>query len=147
MFSMIEEQGNDRKFNFKAVWQKQAISQATENQLVDIIYKVYDLLTDESRGMQNVTEWAKRAACWDQIKDYYIEINDDFLNELVDPYTVEVETRAARREQRSINKMQAPLDVANYGQPAWSELLLWGRENRLLTPVEAQFLGGCGKYV
>lgn len=140
MFSMIEEQGNDRKFNFKAVWQKQAISQATADQLVDIIYKVYDLLTDESRGVQNVTEWAKRTACWDQIKGYYIEIKDDFLNELVDPYTVEVETRAARREQRSINKMQAPLDVANYGQTAWSELLLWGRENRLLTPVEEQFL-------
>ena len=57
MFHMIEEQGNDHKFNFKAVWQKQAISKATENQLVDIIYKVYGILTDESRGIQNAVSY------------------------------------------------------------------------------------------
>lgn len=140
MFSMIEEQGNDHKFNFKAVWQKQAISKATEDQLIDIIYKVYGILTDESRGMQNVTEWAKRNACWEQVKNYYIEISPDFLGELVDPYTAEAETKAAKREQKSINKLQAPIEVASYGQSAWNELLQWGKENRLLMPLEEEFL-------
>ena len=140
MFHMIKEQGNDHKFNFKAVWQKQAISKTTENQLVDIIHKVYGILTDESRGMQNVTEWAKRPACWEQVQKYYIEISDGFLGELVDPYTVENETKAAKREQKSINKLQAPIEVANYGQSAWNELLQWGKENRLVTPFEEDFL-------
>ena len=53
---------------------------------------------------------------------------------------MENETKAAKREQKSINKLQAPIEVANYGQSAWNELLQWGKENRLVTPLEEDFL-------
>lgn len=140
MFAMIEEQGKGHQFNFKAVWQKQAISKAIEDQLIDIIYEVYKILTDENRGVQNVTEWAKRSACWAKVKEHYIELSASLKKELVDPYIVEIETKSAKREQKSINKLQAPLEVANYGQSSWNELLLWGKTNRLLSPVEEDFL-------
>lgn len=42
-----------------------------------------DTLLDPSRGVDNVTEWAKRAACWDGLKDKKVGLTPEFVSELI----------------------------------------------------------------
>ena len=82
LFYLIQKKYPDRTFDLRRVWASQAIAPAVQAQLEDISYCVYKQLTDPGRGVQNVTEWAKKSDCWETMKAQEFSLRDDFIRSL-----------------------------------------------------------------
>lgn len=140
LFYVIKRDCPDSSFDFRGVWNHQDITYATELQIAEIAQKVYEYLIDPKREVQNVTEWAKREACWKGVKSLPITLYSNFIDELI-PASVQKEAeRDAKSIQKQDNKVSAMVAVAEYGVDRWKELLQWGINNRVLSPVDISFL-------
>ena len=62
------------EFDWGAVWQRQGISDATREFALRVAFKARNVLTDDERPVVNVTEWAKRDACWAAVRDLPIAL-------------------------------------------------------------------------
>ena len=140
LFYALKRDCPDASFDFRGVWNHQDVTYATELQIAEIAQKVYGYLIDPKREVQNVTEWAKREACWEGVKSLPITLYSNFIDELI-PVSVQKEAeRAAKSTQRQDNKVSAMVAVAEYGVDGWRRLLQWGIDNRVLSSVDISFL-------
>ena len=56
-----------RAVDFRLIWSKQSIPKAMEKALAHTAEAAHDVLVDTPVGIRNVTEWAKKQACWDRV--------------------------------------------------------------------------------
>lgn len=140
LFFQIGRQYPDRAFDFKTVWNQQKVSHDTELVLAKIAEAMYNHLVSEKREVQNVTEWAKREACWKQAKEIQVPFTEQFVNELAFASDDLEDKKQAKKEQRQENKASAMIQVAEYGVENWKKVLDWGVSNRIFTPQEISFL-------
>lgn len=99
-----------------------------------------DTLLDPSRGVDNVTEWAKRAACWDGLKGKKVGLTPEFVSELIPEELEKERNKAAEKEQKEINKATALIDVYNYGTANWKKVMDWGIANHIFNDRDISFL-------
>ena len=83
LFYQIGIECPDCAFDFKTVWNQQSVSHDTELELEKITETMYYHLVSPDREVQNVTEWAKREACWKKAKAISIPLSAKFKKELV----------------------------------------------------------------
>lgn len=140
IFSTVDSEFPDETVSLKNIWSKQSLSRAWVEQIESTSYLMYKLLTDESRPVENVTEWAKRENCWEQAKKIKIELSNDFIKELVNKEMVNEDKRYAKREQKSFNRMDAMIEVVNFGVENWKSLLEWDTTHNILTPNDKEFI-------
>ncbi len=126
--------------DFDLIWRKQALSSAFEEAIAVVAKHVCDVLTKPPLGISNVTEWAKKQPCWEQVRTLSIELPDAFGEELVSIEEHRETVRSARREQRELNGIEAQIAVVNAGSQFWSEALSWGKDRGLLSPTEREIL-------
>ena len=101
---------------------------------------MYWHLVSPDREVQNVTEWAKREACWKKAKEISIPLSEDFKGELVSVSEEKEEQMNARKNQKQENSASAMIQVAEFGVDSWKTLLTWGIQNRIFNPQEISFL-------
>ena len=102
---------------------------------------VHDVLVAPPEGISNVTEWAKKQACWNRVSELVVPWPRPFLNDLISTDEHRDAARSARREQRKLNSVEAQIAVVKAGPAFWSAALEWGTERGLLTPTEVGVLG------
>lgn len=140
LFHRISAECPDCVFDFKSVWNQQGVSHTTEIELEKIAEAMFNHLVAPDREVQNVTEWAKREACWKKAKEISIPLSAKFKQELA-PISEETEAkRNARQEQKQENSASAMIQVAEYGVENWKALLTWGIQNRIFNPQDISFL-------
>lgn len=139
-FYQIEKRASGCVFDFRSVWNQQNISHESELFLEKVAERMYNHLVSPDREVQNVTEWAKREACWKKAKDIDLPLSDQFLKELVDSKDEHEERVQARKEQKLQNSASDMILVAQYGVEKWKALLQWGIANRIFTPQDISFL-------
>lgn len=130
-----------RAVNFDDVWRRQAPSPALVEALTGVAESVHDVLTSPPPGISNVTEWAKKQACWKRVSELDVAWPRPFLDGLLSSEERRESARDARREQRVLNSVEAQIAVVNAGPAFWTDVLAWGRERGLLTPTEVGILG------
>ena len=140
LFYRIGTECPDCAFDFKTVWNQQSVSHATEIELEKIAEAMYYHLVSPNREVQNVTEWAKREACWKKAKTISIPLSANFQKELVSSAEDAEAKKSARQEQKQENGASAMIQVAEYGIENWKALLTWGIQNRIFNPQEISFL-------
>lgn len=131
----------DRAVDFQDIWRRQAPSPALTEALTGVAESVHDVLTSPPPGISNVTEWAKKQACWQRVSEVDIAWPGPFLDELVSADDRRDTARGARREQRVLNSVEMQIAVVDVGSAFWADALVWGRERGLLTPTEDGILG------
>jgi len=131
----------DRAVDFQDIWRRQAPSPALTEAFTGVAESVHDVLTSPPPGISNVTEWAKKQACWQRVSEVDIAWPGPFLDELVSADDRRDAARGARREQRVLNSVEMQIAVVGVGSAFWADTLAWGRERRLLTPTEDGILG------
>ena len=136
IFYTVSQRYPDRVINLKTIWQKQALSPAWIRQIEDASYEMYQYLIREDRGVENVTEWAKREACWKGAKAVPYELFPDFISELESKMIAESAAKDAKKVQKLTDKLNAMVEVVNYGSMGWATLLEWNTGHRILTPSE-----------
>lgn len=140
LFYLIKEEHPGYVLNFKDIWLKQSVSAHLRTQLQELSRIVNDTLLDQSRGVDNVTEWAKRAACWDGLKDKKVGLTPEFVSELIPEELEKERNKAAEKEQKEINKATALIDVYNYGTANWKKVMDWGIANHIFNDRDISFL-------
>lgn len=101
---------------------------------------MYNHLVSPDRDVENVTEWAKREACWKKAKLINVSLSNEFLSELVLKTEENEDNRAAGKEQKLRNNASTMVQVANYGVDRWKALLEWGTAEHIFTPQDISFL-------
>ena len=135
----VNEMG--RAVDFQDIWRLQALPPAMKSALVVVAEAVHDVLVVPPSGISNVTEWAKKQACWSRVSGLAITWPRPFLDSLISNEERHDRVRAARREQRRLNSVEAQIAVVNAGPAFWAAALAWGKERGLLTPAEVGILG------
>ena len=131
----------DRAVNFQDIWHRQALPPTMAPALVAVAESVHDVLVAPPAGISNVTEWAKKQACWKRVSELVVAWPRPFLNDLISTDDRRDADRSARREQRELNSVEAQIAVVNAGPAFWAAALAWGTERGMLTPTEAGVLG------
>ena len=135
----VREEG--RAVDFQGIWRRQETTPAMEAALTLAAEKSHDVLIDPPHGLRNVTEWAKKQACWECVRNVDVSWPASFWDELISTEERQEEARGARREQRELNGIERQIAVVNAGAAFWTDVLAWGRERGLLTPTELGILG------
>ena len=140
LFYLIEKKYQNYEFNFNEVWLKQDISHETKIALSEISEIMFSFLTSSDREIENVTEWAKRPACWYKAKNIEVNLSDKFLNELISKSDFKNELLDARKDQKLDNSANLMIQVANYGADKWKKLLEWGISTNIFNAQEISLL-------
>lgn len=129
-----------RVVDFQDIWRRQALSPPLEEALAIVAEAVHGELINPAPGISNVTEWAKKPACWNRVSQLDTSWSQAFLDSLVSSDARRDAVRQARREQRQLNGIEAQIAVVNAGPSFWTNALEWGSERKLLTPTEVKAL-------
>lgn len=140
LFYRISKECPDRVFDFRTMWAQQGVSHTAEVELEKIAEAMYNHLVSPSREVQNVTEWAKREACWKKAKDISVPFSENFKKELASTTEEGEAQKSARKEQKQENSASAMIQVAEFGADNWKALLAWGIQNRVFNPQDISFL-------
>ncbi len=102
-FHLVRERYPDYHLNLLILWDR-GISEEFLDQLVEICKLVYYRLTDPDRPEENVTQWAKRAKCWDNMKEQLndIELNDALIRKYLVSKTVAISTKKDAKKDTAI---------------------------------------------
>ena len=131
----------NRAVDFQNIWHWQALSPALAGALAVVAESVHGVLVAPPAGISNVTEWAKKQACWNRVSGLDVAWPRPFLKDLISVGERREEVLDARREQRVLNGVEAQIAVVKAGAAFWADALAWGRERGYLTPTEAGVLG------
>jgi len=122
--------------DFDRIWQQQAISDAMRVALVMVAERANEVLVNAPAGVRNVTEWAKQKACWKRMQELDVEWPALWLADLLPAGEQREAKRAAVKEQKMLNGIEAQAAVLNAGAGLWRDAREWGAARRLLTPTE-----------
>ena len=140
LFYAIEKKDDALALDFRSIWNNQGVSHALELQIEQIAEAMYNHLVSPGREVENVTEWAKREACWKKAKQIVVPLSKEFLAELVLKSEEKEDNRAAVKDQKLQNNASTMIQVANYGAAGWKALLEWGTAEHIFTPQDISFL-------
>jgi len=140
LFYAIEKNYPDMVLDFRSIWNNQSISHDLEIQIGRIAEVMYNHLVSPNREVQNVTEWAKREACWKKAKEIAVPLSKAFEASLTTKEEEKEDQRAAKKDQKRSNNVSAMIQIAEYGVPKWKNLLEWGMTNRIFSATEISFV-------
>lgn len=137
----IQENYKNFDINYREIWNNQNLSKEWIIEIEKVSKLVYEFLTDPNRGVENVTEWAKRTACWDNAKSKIIfDFEKNFIDKLISKDEQKVIQKAAKKEQRIENKINSSIAVYNLGSEFWKQVYNWNESNRIFSEKETAIL-------
>ena len=135
--------------DFQGIWRRQALLPAMDTALAVAGEAAHGVLINPQTGISNVTEWAKKQACWARVQSLAVALPQGFLDGLVSAKEQRDTDRAAKREQRQLNSVETQIAVVNAGPDFWADVLAWGSERKLLSDTDTGVLhvvsGNTGK--
>lgn len=116
-----------------------------QSSLVLVAEKVHEALVNPPEGISNVTEWAKKDACWDEICKLKIDWPSDFVDRLISADDKEELDHSARKDQKVLSGIEAQTTAVNAGPEFWERVAQWGRNSGFLSPWEDNFFNSVTK--
>ena len=133
------EQRN-RSLDFQRIWRSQSISAGLGEALTIAATAVHEVIVDTPSTHRNVTEWAKQQACWSRAARLDVDWPASLDDELLSSEEVASEKRAASKDQRELNGIEAQTAVVSAGAEVWQAIRQWGGSEGLLSPSDAGIL-------
>lgn len=143
--ALLQERLHDagRALDLQRIWRAQLVPETLFGFLMEVAARVQERLiaAAAANGVVNVTEWAKRERCWDDMRKHVstgdLAVIDSVLESRED---VASERRSARKDQRMLNDIDAQTYVLERGGDYWKALLSWDSSALVLTPSEQTLL-------
>ena len=126
--------------DFQKIWNAQALSSDMEKALAQSAKAAQKILVSTPPGVRNVTEWAKKQACWDRLRSKEIKWPQGFLDDLVSPEEQRSRKSEGRKNQRELNGIEAQTWVVEVGADLWRKVKEWGSERGLLSDMDSGLL-------
>lgn len=141
---MLKENMPDKELDLMQIWEKQELPDVLCEQLIPIYRAVFDILTDQNRLVQNVTEWSKNNICWERVKEAKLQLHPKIDTVMIDKTEARSQANSARTEQRMISGIEAQVFVVEKGPSYWLDILSWAEGKKLLSPEEKKILSLAG---
>jgi hypothetical protein len=119
-----------RHLDLAAIWRHQRLSASLEDAILDLAPLVHGILL-EAPGNGNVTEWAKKPACWERVHGMAWRLPAAVTRELTS-------TRSASNGEVAVGAAE----VAGLPADLWSRLANWAEFNNQLTPLDRRIAAG-----
>ena len=133
------EQRN-RSLDFERIWVAQSISAGLGEALTTAATRVHDVIVEPPPTHRNVTEWAKQQACWNRVARLEVDWPPSLDAELLTSEEVATNRRAAVKDQRELNGIEAQTAVVNAGAEVWRAVRQWGIDEGLVSPTDVGIL-------
>jgi hypothetical protein len=119
------------RIDLDRIWREQGVSEALAESIVEVSRGVQPVLTKPPGGA-NITEWAKKEACWERVRDLGLE-----LPELLEPELISLEHS---RKSKPVTGINAPdheereliEELAKIPGETWFEISHWAKETNNL---------------
>ncbi|WP_397451823.1 AIPR family protein [Pseudomonas sp. NA-150] len=140
LHNMIAEQALGKQLHLRLIWDQQRVPEPLLKQLANIAERVFEVLTDPDRPKDNVTEWAKMQACWEQVKDVSIPFQAGFVETLLDVSTAVEESKKSKDVQKTDDGIEIQILVIDVPAAEWARMLAWGIKKEQLGPKQVSLL-------
>lgn len=137
---LIMKQFPGRDLDLILIWNKQELPEPVKNALGIIAEEIFYKITDEKRPVINVTQWCKRAACWDTVQALKIQLPEDLENCLVDSEDSKHQKNLAKKDQRITKGVNAQTEVVKYSAEHWKRLAEFAVSHHLVSPSDVSAL-------
>jgi hypothetical protein len=133
----------DRVLDLDRVWNEQLVPSGLMACLLAACKGATDVITSSDSEVRNITEWAKKQACWAAVSLIKVDYGGG-----LDEYLIAVEeakkvSRDGRREEAIISGIEAQAEVIKLGASFWGRLRDWARPNRKFSLKDDGILKAC----
>lgn len=136
------------RLNLTPIWEKQAISEEMDQLIFDWMPVVMDKIVETAAG-RNVTEWAKKSQCWEEIQLIDLTIPAELEKELRegDPLpTVGRVVKNGKADQLSTIDRQNISRVIQHDADFWWNLAAWGKKTGSLKELQINIIRTVASY-
>lgn len=137
--------GVDKVVDLSRIWRAQAVPDSLEHALLVAAAEAQDIITHPPDGVRNMSEWAKKQACWKTFSERKLDYGDAFSDVLAEPEEARSEEADIIEDENLTKSVEAQTKVFELGASFWEEVKDWGRAKRLLSPSEYGVLDVCSK--
>jgi hypothetical protein len=139
----IDKQG--KVVDLDRIWRQQSVPEPVERALLIAAEGAHGVITHPPEGVRNMSEWAKKQACWAQVQQRKIGYPPGLKEYIATLGEAASVIHEERREQTEISEVNTYIFVVERGGLFWKKALEWGMKSKLLTPIEAGVLEKCSK--
>lgn len=118
---LIKKQFSGRDLDLVKIWNRQAIPADMEKTLIELSRQVLENITTNNK-VANVTQWCKRKDCWDNVKAIEYDLPNTFSRMLITAQERKSEEQSAKKEQKTVNGINAQTEVLNHSSFFWRDL-------------------------
>jgi len=136
----VGRQARGGAFDLERVWINQIPTEATLGEALQIGARVLAVLTSEHRPVSNVTEWAKKEACWDLVRQMPHDLSPELMTELADRKVVTEKKKAAAAVQKIDSGIAAQTRVVTMQASEWVAIEEFARSRKLASPTDLDIL-------
>lgn len=115
------------RIDLERIWREQGITKALEESIADASAAVYRILINPPGGA-NVTEWAKKEACWEKVRDLGLDIWAELEPELISLDRAWRAKPVSGVEAPDEEERQLIAQVAAVPAQTWLQLSHWAKE-------------------
>lgn len=137
---LIRTQYHGASLNMRYIWDKQRVPECIEEEFIRITRFVFEHITSDDRPITNVTEWCKKEQCWINLKAKGFTLDKKIEEVLLTKEEQRKVKSNSRKDQVIVSGIQVQAEVVRKGQEYWEKALTWGKEKKILAPVEISFL-------
>ncbi len=124
LFDCVQEKySNKKSVDFTRIWNEQDLYPEMARFMLSLCKISLECLTSESRPLANVTEWAKKEACWTEVKKVDVKITLDFEATLISMDEVKEQKKEAVAEKKIEKDIDAQIFVASKGPDFWKKVI------------------------
>lgn len=122
---------------------RQAVGEPLRRALLVAAEKAHTVITHPVEGMRNMSEWAKKQACWSSLEGRELDYGPAFEGCLTSIEAARARERDGRRERRELDGITAQTEVVQLGPDFWRALSTRGVAEQKLSPKDEQILQIC----
>lgn len=134
-----------RVIDLDQIWRLQRVPANIEKACLVAAEAANAVITDPPAGVRNMSEWAKKQACWSQLAGKTLEYEADFQDALIDPEEARAYKKDQKRQRDTLTAIDAQTEVVQLGGDYWSKVLAFGNSIGKLNPKEHGILSVCAQ--
>jgi hypothetical protein len=133
---LIKKQFEGMDLDLMKIWMQQSIPEAVEMSLTELSKQVYYKLTDPTRQVENVTQWCKREACWENVKSINYILPLGIKENLISIEEQKIAVQQAKKTQRIDSDLEIQTKVITITKTQWQSVLNFADSKHMLTTEE-----------
>jgi hypothetical protein len=133
----------ERVLDLDSVWRLQRVTVDLERALLAAAEAANEVITNPPPGVRNMSEWAKKQACWADLAKRTVAYHPGFDTVAIQREALRAVNQNIRVAKRQLNGIEAQREVVNQGGQYWDQLLAFGKSIGKLAPKDAGILQAC----